>query len=284
MNQDSKRGRKKALFSAAAVIVCMLAAGICYSCTGAALQEDTSVWQLGSETAQEELETCEEHKELGTENPVSDTLGEWEAEPAKKKRAKLGERSGTDGPEGSGVEDEEPEGSGFGCEGSEAPGPETSAVWVHVCGCVQAPGLYSLPEGSRVWNAIEAAGGFSETAAADWLNLAQPIEDGMKIEVPDLEKAKQREEQGLTAELTGTGGKGALSAGRERDPVSAAKVNLNTASLEELMTLKGIGRSRAEDIIHYREAFGRFQSIEDIMNVSGIKNAAFEKIKDSITV
>ena len=82
MNQDSKRGRKKALFSAAAVIVCMLAAGICYSCTGAALQEDTSVWQLGSETAQEELETCEEHKELGTENPVSDTLGEWEAEPA----------------------------------------------------------------------------------------------------------------------------------------------------------------------------------------------------------
>lgn len=262
MNQDSKRGRKKALFSAAAVIVCMLAAGICYSCTGAALQEDTSVWQLGSETAQEELETCEEHKELGTENPVSDTLGEWEA-----------------GPEGSGLED-----AGSGCEGSEAPGSTTSAVWVHVCGCVRTPGLYSLPEGSRVWNAIEAAGGFSETAAADWLNLAQPIEDGMKIEVPDLEKAKQREEQGLTAELTGTGSKGALGAGRERDPVSTAKVNLNTASLEELMTLKGIGRSRAEDIIHYREAFGRFQSIEDIMNVSGIKNAAFEKIKDSITV
>lgn len=63
-----------------------------------------------------------------------------------------------------------------------------------------------------------------------------------------------------------------------------AMVNLNTASKEELMTLRGIGESRAEDIIHYREAFGGFKSIEDIMNVSGIKDAAFEKIKDSITV
>nr|WP_242827380.1 helix-hairpin-helix domain-containing protein [Enterocloster clostridioformis] len=150
------------------------------------------------------------------------------------------------------------------------------------------PGVYGLPAGSRVYEAIEAAGGFSEAAVPDYLNLAQVLEDGMKIQVPDREQAEEWKARGLTQSGISAG---AVSAGVQTpggtgtgEGGAKAMVNLNTASKEELMTLRGIGESRAEDIIHYREAFGGFRSIEDIMNVSGIKNAAFEKIKDSITV
>ena len=104
----------------------------------------------------------------------------------------------------------------------------------------------------------------------------------------DREQAEEWKARGLTQSGISAG---AVSAGVQTpggtgtgEGGAKAMVNLNTASKEELMTLRGIGESRAEDIIHYREAFGGFRSIEDIMNVSGIKNAAFEKIKDSITV
>ena len=103
------------------------------------------------------------------------------------------------------------------------------------------------------------------------LNLAETLKDGMKLEVPSESQAEEWKAQGIKPAA---------------DPEAKARhmVNLNTATREELMSLRGIGESRAEDIIRYRETYGGFQSIEDIMNVSGIKDAAFEKIKDSITV
>ena len=110
----------------------------------------------------------------------------------------------------------------------------------------------------------------------------------MKIQVPDREQAEEWKARGLTQSGISMGGgtAGVQTSGRtgSGEGGSKARVNLNTASREELMTLRGIGASRADDIIHYRQEFGGFKSIEDIMNVSGIKNAAFEKIKDSITV
>ena len=144
--------------------------------------------------------------------------------------------------------------------GSEA--EETAECYVHVCGEVRAPGVYLLPEGSRIFEAVEAAGGFTEEASESSLNLAAVIADGMKITVPGQEEVRNRSENG------GSGG----------------LVNLNTSAKDELMTLPGIGASRADDIIRYRERSGGFGSVEEIMNIPGIKNAVFEKIKDRITV
>ena len=167
-------------------------------------------------------------------------------------------------------------------------GEDMPLVYIHVCGLVSTPGVYGLPAGSRVYEAIEAAGGFSEAAVPDYLNLAQVLEDGMKIQVPDRDQAEEWKARGLTQSGISMGGgtAGVQTSGRtgSGEGGSKARVNLNTASREELMTLRGIGASRADDIIHYRQEFGGFKSIEDIMNVSGIKDAAFEKIKDSITV
>lgn len=142
--------------------------------------------------------------------------------------------------------------------------------YVHICGEVAAPGVYELEEGSRIFQAVAVAGGFTENAAADSLNMAEPVKDGMKIQVPNQEEAQKLLNEG--ADFSGS-----LQEGRR-------KVNLNTAKKDELMTLRGVGEAKADDIIRYRESHGGFQKIEDIMKISGIKEAAFQKIKDDITV
>ncbi|MBR6614736.1 MAG: helix-hairpin-helix domain-containing protein [Lachnospiraceae bacterium] len=141
---------------------------------------------------------------------------------------------------------------------------ESVKIYVHICGAVNAPGVYELPEGSRIFEAVEAAGGFTEEAAQASLNLAQVISDEEQIVILTKEEAEAK-------------------ARMEREQ-QAGIVNLNTASKEQLMTLPGIGESRAEDIIRYRKESGGFQSVEEIMNVPGIKESAYLKIKDSITV
>ena len=149
--------------------------------------------------------------------------------------------------------------------------PSSQAPYVvHVCGQVKEPGVYELEPGSRVYQAVEMAGGFGPDAASWYLNLAQEVADGMKIQVPTEEEALAWGNSG-----------GSLSVGQGQ---TETKVNLNTADEEQLMTLTGIGESRAADIIRYRQEHGPFERIEDIMNVSGIKEGAFQKIKDSITV
>jgi len=153
-------------------------------------------------------------------------------------------------------------------------GEETALpFYVHICGEVVSPGVYELKEGSRVFQAIEKAGGVTDQAAAEYLNMAEQVKDGMKIVVPgkeEVEAAKARGEISLQAEASSN--------------VQKTKVNLNTATKEELMTLRGVGEAKAADILKYRESQGGFQKIEDIMKISGIKDAAFQKIKDDITV
>lgn len=147
------------------------------------------------------------------------------------------------------------------------------AFVVHVCGEVVNPGIYELPAGSRIYEAVKAAGGFTENAEEESVNLASPIEDGVQIRIYSKEETE-------TLAAGAAPFDGFEASGEGKEPV----VNLNTATKEELMTLSGIGESRAEDIIRYREENGGFQNIEDIMKVSGIKDAAFQKIKDRITV
>lgn len=151
-----------------------------------------------------------------------------------------------------------------------------STIYVHVCGHVKYPGVYQMQEGSRVYEAIDMAGGMLEEGAGDALNMAAVLEDGMRIMVPDLAQAAQMIEQGAVFD---PGSSASVS-----DRKSSGKVNLNRADVKELMTLTGIGQSRAEAIIRYREEIGSFERIEDVMKVSGIKESAFNKIKDDITV
>ncbi len=188
--------------------------------------------------------------------------------------------AGTDGmPDGAfkAPADEESDGRTAGVQStaeSEAP----PVIYVHVCGEVENPGVYELPEGSRAFEALEAAGGFTEQAAADCLNLAAVVSDGMQLRV-----LTQAEAEGLSMEEIGrlTGQEASGSSSSSDGP---APVNINTAGKEELMTLSGIGESRAGDIIRYRTENGGFKKIEEIKNVPGIKDAMFQKIKDSITV
>lgn len=135
-------------------------------------------------------------------------------------------------------------------------------IFVYVCGAVNAEGVYELPSGSRVYEAIEVAGGFREDADTRNVNQAEVLEDEERIYVPVIGESVQTD---FASDKDG-------------------KININKASKEEMMTLPGVGESRADSIIKYREDVGEFQSIEDIMNVSGIKEGLFEKIKDLITI
>lgn len=169
--------------------------------------------------------------------------------------------------------------SGHGSPDMESQSAEPG-YFVHICGEVKEPGVYELPKDSRIFEAIAAAGGFTDEAADDLLNLAEKIFDGMKLVVLSKDEAAAlsgEEWLKLSGGSSSGGGQGGA------DP-SGGLVNINTASKEALMTLSGIGESRAEDIIRYREESGGFKKIEDIMKVPGIKNAGFQKIKDSITV
>lgn len=155
-------------------------------------------------------------------------------------------------------------------------------VWVHICGEVSTPGIYELPEGSRVYDVLVLAGGFTAEADTTHYNLAQVISDGMKLEIP----GRREGSKGNTA-VTNTHG-GVDTTGITGTPTGGepenALININTATTQQLQTLPGIGESRAADIVSYREKNGYFQSIEQIMEVSGIKETVFEKIKELITV
>ena len=143
-------------------------------------------------------------------------------------------------------------------------------IYVFVCGQVASPGVYELPEGSRICQAIDAAGGMLDTASTDWVNQAETAEDGQKIYVPSTEEAETMPE-GQTQETSSAEGTG-------------GKVHLNAASREELMTLTGIGEKKADAIIRYRESNGGFQSVDELMQVEGIKEGTYNKIKDSIVI
>ena len=142
---------------------------------------------------------------------------------------------------------------------------------IHICGAVAVPGVYRLPAGSRVVDAVKAAGGLAEDAAERGVNQAAPISDGMQIVIPTLEEAEQKifSPDGVMEE-NGTG-KGGL-------------VDINTADEAELMTLPGIGQAKANAIVAYRENNGNFSSIEDLRKVPGIKEGVFGQVQSLICV
>ncbi len=147
---------------------------------------------------------------------------------------------------------------------SEVPETEAktvAAIYVYVCGCVNNPGIVCVSEGDRIYQAVELAGGMSADADINAVNQADYVADGQKIYIPAVGEDYIPQEEN-----------------------AGGLININTADSGTLTTLPGIGESRAEAIISYRNTNGPFGTIEDIMNVAGIKEAAFEKIKEYICV
>ena len=160
---------------------------------------------------------------------------------------------------------------------------------VDIKGEVAFPGMYSLSSTSRILDVIEKAGGLTENADISVINLSKKIQDEMVIiiyskeEVSNFEKTKEKEksiqESCIQKEENSLKNDACITNHQIQD-----KISINTATIQELMTLTGIGESKAKDIITYREKNGPFQKIEDIMNISGIGESLFAKIKEDITV
>ena len=142
---------------------------------------------------------------------------------------------------------------------------EQDLITVDVKGAVKSPGIYDLPVGSRVNDAVQKAGGLTEQADSKSLNLAQKVSDEALVYVPT--KGEEVADQ-----QTGSGTDFSTS--------KAKKVNLNKASLEELKQVKGLGGKRAQDIIDHRETNGKFKSVDELKKVSGIGAKTIEKLKD----
>ena len=160
------------------------------------------------------------------------------------------------------------------------PVPTDTPIVIHITGAVPRPGVYALPKGARVQDAISAAGGFLAEANKTGINLARTLEDGEQLDIPYGEGAS------IVIPTPGvdTGGNSGGDSGSGGGGTVTELININTAAQFELETLPGIGPTTAQKIIAYREANGPFATIEDIINVSGIGPGTFERIKDLITV
>lgn len=210
--------------------------------------------------------------ETGCRSKAADELTELELEAGAEDvqpEKKIGQG---DGVSGTALESESGKSDGE-TTGTESRIPDEDMIFVHVCGAVQNPGVYKFLPGVRLYEALAKAGGVREDGAAEALNQARELSDGERIYVPTSEEV----EQGFTGEET-------VGTGSSVSAESSGKMNINTASRDELMTLPGIGETKAESILSYREANGGFQSIEGLMQVEGIKEGTFNKIKDRITV
>ena len=141
-----------------------------------------------------------------------------------------------------------------------------AVCFVYICGAVENPGVYEVPAGSRICDVAAFAGGLREDAAMEEANLAEKISDEQKIRILTKEEAAEVQNE----------------CSKETD--SSGRINLNTATAEELMTLPGAGKAKADSILAYRMEHGGFKATDEIMNISGIKQGVFEKIKDRITV
>lgn len=154
---------------------------------------------------------------------------------------------------------------------SEEKKPET--LYVHVCGAVKEAGIYRFPVDARVFEAIEAAGGLTQEAAAESVNQARLLTDGEELYIPTKEEV-------LSASAV-PGAETPVSAGESTED---DRININTADVDTLTGLNGIGKAKAEAIIAWREENGGFSSVEEIKNIDGIADKTYEKLKDRITV
>ena len=199
----------------------------------------------------------------------ADSVDEEEELSSGEETAEAGEEAVVTGAEAAGAEE--------GQQVAVTEAVEDAPIYVYVCGAVANAGVVSLPAGSRVFEALEAAGGLTEEADTRTLNQAAFLEDGEQITVLTREEAAETDvtDTDPAADRADTAGTSSGDSG---------KVNLNTATAEELQSLPGIGQAKAAAILSYRETYGAFASIEELMNISGIKEKTFQQLQDLIEV
>ena len=178
-------------------------------------------------------------------------------------------------------------------------------ILVHICGAVMNGGVYAIPEDGRVADAVEAAGGFTPDAAPDYINMAQRLYDGSKVIIPTLEEVAE-EPYGQSVFISGTeksektagsgvtgasASTGAYESGSSNGVSGAGgtgtedlKVNINTADVQELTRLPGIGQARAEAIVNYRRREGEFTCAEDLTKVPGIGESIFRNLREYVSL
>ncbi|QWT16973.1 ComEA family DNA-binding protein [Collinsella sp. zg1085] len=152
----------------------------------------------------------------------------------------------------------------------------TQELVVDVSGAVHSPGVVHLGEGSRVADAITAAGGVRDDAALDAINQAAPVVDGSKVVVPTIQDSTA----GTTSKLS----KGESAPEQTNTSAGSSHININQANRDQLLSLPGVGPNTADAIVQNRETYGPFKNVDDLMRVPGIGKKKFEKLKDSITI
>ena len=153
-------------------------------------------------------------------------------------------------------------------------------IVVHVMGAVKSPGVYHLSTDARVHEAIEKAGGKTDQADLHSLNLAAKMRDGEQIYVPEI---RQTPDVGQTIPTSSSSAAPPQPSVRRSASSDGSRININTATFQELQTLRGIGPTMAQRIIEYRQTSGRFATVDDLTNVKGVGEKTLEKIRDSIT-
>jgi len=161
--------------------------------------------------------------------------------------------------------------------------PVGTTIYVHICGAVLKSGVYEVASDARISDLIKLAGGLSKKAAGDYINQAKKVSDGERIYIPTVDEvAKLSKQQLLEGDKTSDSGNNQDTT--QQSQTSGTQININIATAEQLMNLPGIGQAKAESIISYRTENGKFQKIEDLMKISGIKEGLFGKIKAFIIV
>ena len=246
-----------------------------------------------SREAQFLIEGLQEAKaEVDAESSEEKTSGQKSKKDTAEKKADTEDRQNDDGSSAeSRKKQAESDGSdaGNGTEINSTGETQPEMIYVDVCGAVANPGVFQLAAGSRVFQAIEAAGGYLPEAVQNCVNRAGVLTDGQQLYILTQE---EMERQGLDpaemakasdGQMNGSAGTG-QNTGMTAQVQQDNRININTADEAQLTTLTGIGATRAQAIIAYREENGPFAAIEDIMNVQGIKEGTFAKIKDEIVV
>ncbi len=256
--QSLCRGFLGVYFFMAVSVLCML--------TGCGKQDS-----LLSELGQEEVSECE----------IPDS-------------EEVSEESFAEGEDGDTQEGPKQETAGTEADGESNGNTEAAgSILVHVCGAVVSPGVYELPAESRFYEAVEKAGGFAEDACRDYLNMAAPLADGSRLEIPALQDIQEMEKvQGAAPGAITDSDKEynyytvpeASAPQAESGGSSGGLVNINTADIPGLCSLPGIGEGRAKAIVEYREKQGGFQKKEDIMQVSGIGEKMYARMEEYLTV
>lgn len=157
---------------------------------------------------------------------------------------------------------------------------EKNQIIVHITGAIKKEGVYKLEENSRITDLVNLAGGLKEDANMSKINLASKLEDGMKINIPSINDPNQNNEINQNnIDINNN-----IIEDNKTNNKLKSKININTATKEELDTLPGIGEATAEKIIEYRKKNGKFSNIEELKEVSGIGDSKFENIKNNIEV